>query len=345
LLCQFITWEYDLNLSHALDLTYLRYLWLNNDRACTYISDHSLNETLPNIRRAVLVVHGIERDGYRYWKALARAARRAGPSVQEQTLLLAPQFFVRKQAFQWGLEANTLTWRSQAWKQGDLSRKGGVSSFSTIDALIQQLLCAERFPALAQIVIVGHSAGAQFVQRYAAAGRGAGLARMRGIGLRHIVVGPSSYLYLNNARRGFGPAEGFGEPCGQTVMRCPDYDNYKYGLQHANAYVRAMGPERIRRDYASKEVVYLVGEHDDQTDNQHLDCSPAAMLQGHNRVDRCLAYRDHLVDLYGALPVSHAFEVVPGLGHEGPRILRSPAGLRWIFDVSKAAREARRASV
>ncbi len=46
----------------------------------------------------------------------------------------------------------------------------------------------------------------------------------------------------------------------------------------------------------------------------------------------------HVVDLYGALPVSHTFEVVPGLGHEGPRILRSPAGLRWIFDVRKAAR-------
>ena len=327
-----------MNLPHALDLTYLRYLWLNKGKACTYISDQSLYETLPNIRRAVLVVHGIERDGYRYWKALARAAHRAGPSVEEDTLLLAPQFFVRKQAFQWGIKANTLTWRSQAWKQGDTSRKGAVSSFSVIDALIQQLLCPEHFPALAQIVIVGHSAGAQFVQRYAAAGRGAGLAQKRGIGLRHIVVGPSSYLYLNSARRGFGPADGFGEPCGQTVTHCPDYDNYKYGLQHANAYVNAMGPERIRQDYAGKEVVYLVGELDDQTDNQHLDCSPAALLQGRNRVDRCLAYRDHLVNLYGALPVSHTFEVVPDLGHEGPRILRSPAGLRWIFDVGKAAR-------
>lgn len=323
-----------MNLPQALDLRYLRYLCLDNDKASTYISDRCLNETLPNIRRAVLVVHGIERDGYRYWKALARAARRAGPFVQEQTLLLAPQFLVRKQAFQWGLEESTLTWRSHAWKQGNTSRTGGVSSFSVLDALIRQLLCRDQFPALAHIVIVGHSAGAQFVQRYAAVGRGASLAKVRGIGLRHIVVGPSSYLYLNRARPGFGPAGVFGEPCGQTVLRCPDYDNYKYGLQHANAYVRAMGAERIRHDYASKEVVYLVGEHDDQTDN-HLDCSPAAMLQGRNRVDRCLAYRDHLVDLYGELPVSHTFEVVPRLGHEGPRILRSQAGLRWIFDADK----------
>lgn len=326
--------QHDLTLQHVSDVGHLRRLWLRDGLTGVYISDSSLDEIQPDARRAVLVVHGIERDGHRYWKALARAARRAGADVRAETYLMAPQFFTRKEVRMRGLGADTLAWASQAWKQGDLSRNGGgVSAFAVVDTMIQRLLHRDCFPRLAQIVIVGHSAGAQFVQRYAAASRSAAHARAQGVALRHIVVGPSSYLYLDDTRRGFGPVAGYGRPCRHTVLRCPGYDHYKYGLRQANAYVSGIGALEIRREYAAKEVVYLVGEHDNDPDDQHLDRSPAAMLQGRDRLDRCLAYRDHLARLYGGVPSTHVFQVVPGMRHQGARILRSPIGLRWLFDV------------
>ncbi|OZI56494.1 hypothetical protein [Bordetella genomosp. 4] len=323
-----------MNLRHVSDAGHARRLWLREGLACVYISDSTLDEPQPGIRRAVLVVHGTERDGHRYWRALDRAARLAGRGIRNQTLLAAPQFYTRREARARGLGASTLAWAPQAWKQGDASRHGtGISAFSVLDAMVRRLACRERFPDLERLVIVGHSAGAQFVQRHAAASSVPALTRELGIALRHIVVGPSSYLYLDAARRGHGPDGAYGQPSGQALLHCPDYDHYKYGLQRPNAYVSRIDPDELRRSYAGKEVVYLVGEHDNDPNDPHLDRSAAAMLQGSDRRDRCLAYRDYLAYLYGSLPASHVFEIVPRLGHEGARILRSPIGLRWLFDM------------
>ena len=199
--------------------------------------------------------------------------------------------------------------------------------------MVRRLACRERFPDLERIVIVGHSAGAQFVQRHAVASPVSNLAKGQGIAVRHVVVGPSSYLYLDAARRGHGPGGAYGPPSGPALLHCPGYDRYKYGLQRPNAYVARIDADELRRSYAGKEVVYLVGEHDNDPNDPHLDRSAAAMLQGSDRRDRCLAYRDYLAQLYGGVPPSHVFEIVQRLGHEGARILRSPIGLRWLFDM------------
>lgn len=329
-----------MSLQRVSDAGHARRLWLREGSACVYISDSSLDEVQPEMRRAVLVVHGTERDGHRYWRALARAARRAGRDVRGRTFLAAPQFFTRREIRARGLGADTLAWAPQAWKQGDDSRNGGgVSAFSVVDAMVERLLRRDRFPDLRQIVIVGHSAGAQFAQRHAVASSCHARARDRGVALRYIVVAPSSYLYLDETRRGAGPAGAHGRPSREALLRCPRYNHYKYGLRQANAYVGVRDPVELRRAYAAKEVVYLVGEHDDDPDDRHLDRSAAAMLQGRDRRDRCLAYRGHLAHLYGGLPPGHVFEVVPGLGHEGARILRSPVGLRWLFDAERVASE------
>lgn len=322
-----------MTLRHASIGEHARRLWLRDDVACVYISDIHLEASRPGLRRAVLVVHGTERDGHRYWRALDRAAHRAGSSVRAQTLLLAPQFYTRREARARGLGASTLAWAPQAWKQGDASRHGtGVSAFSVLDAMVRRLACRDQFPDLDRIVIVGHSAGAQFVQRYAVASTMHAWTQAQGVNLRHVVVAPSSYLYLDATRRGFGPDGAYGLPSEQCLRDCPDYDHYKYGLAHPNAYVARTPPTDLRQAYADKEVIYLVGEHDNDSEAAHLDRSAAALLQGQDRLDRCYAYRDHLAHLYNGLPTNHVFEIVPRLGHEGARILRSRVARRWLFD-------------
>ena len=51
-----------------------------------------------------------------------------------------------------------------------------------------------------QVVIFGNSAGGQFVNRYAAVGRGPGALAARGIQTRFIVANPSTYLYFGDDR-------------------------------------------------------------------------------------------------------------------------------------------------
>lgn len=304
--------------------------------AVTYVSDLSFESARPGITRAVLAVHGTDRDGARYWRALARAARRARPETRAATYLVAPQFFTRRDVLARGLPRSTLAWRERAWKEGDPSRSSlAVSSFEALDALMAQLADRTHFPDLRTVVLVGHSAGAQFVQRYAAASAvGDDLQRM-GVATRYVVINPSSYLYLDDTRPGLGTKDRV--PPSTLRAKCPGYNRYKYGLERANAYFASLRPEQVKARYGGREVVYLLGERDDDPDGDNLDGSCAAMMQGRSRLERGRAFLRHLVDVYGEqIRDRHRLEIVPRLGHEGARILRSRKGLRWLFDVVRS---------
>jgi pimeloyl-ACP methyl ester carboxylesterase len=190
------------------------------------------------------------------------------------------------------------------------------------------------FPDLQTIVLVGHSAGGQLVQRYAAASE-AGDALLRlGIAMRYVVINPSSYLYLDASRPGLGSDGGFAPPAPALLKACPEYNEYKYGLERPNPYLARRSMEEAKARYGRREVVYLLGEADDDPNDENLDRSCAAMLQGRTRFERGSAFLQHLANVYGdEIRTRHVLDIVPDLGHQGTRILRSPSGLRWLFDV------------
>src|SRR3984893_19299219 len=72
-----------------------------------------------------------------------------------------------------------------------------ASSFEVLDALLARLADRRLFPNLNQVVVAGHSGGAQVVQRYAIAGKGELALTRQGIGVRYVVANPSSYAYFN----------------------------------------------------------------------------------------------------------------------------------------------------
>jgi pimeloyl-ACP methyl ester carboxylesterase len=300
----------------------------------SYIAATAIDRPQPGIKRVVVVVHGIDRDGLRYWRALSRAARRAGPESEAEAYLVALQFLARRDVRSGGLASDLLTWRGPAWKAGDPSYGVGLSSFEALDQLIAHLADRSRFPHLEKVVLVGHSAGAQFVQRYAAASPSDGGLRLAGIAMRFVVANPSSYLYLDGSRPGFGKAGGFAPPPAGVVANCPDYNHYKYGLERPNPYVARIGADRIREQYRDREVIYLLGAEDNDSGGETLDASCAAMMQGKTRLDRGRAFAEHLARVYGEeVRRRHILEIVPRLGHQGARILRSRIGLRWLFDL------------
>ena len=66
-----------------------------------------------------------------------------------------------------------------------------------IDEVFDRLRDRKRFPNLSQVVLAGHSAGGQFVNRYAAGGQ----ARAnQGVRLKFLVMKPSPYIYLDRKR-------------------------------------------------------------------------------------------------------------------------------------------------
>lgn len=153
------------------------------------------------------------------------------------------------------------------WGEGGPSRTpvgSQTSSFEALDALLAFHADATTFPHVQRIIVgrcdlafirlltgsrlsfdnvVGHSLGAQLVQRYSLLGKGLDTSASRRVDLAFVVMNPSTYLYLDESR------------------------TYKYGLAGRAAclshYPAALlDRASIERKLGQRRVHYLHGEKD-----------------------------------------------------------------------------------
>jgi len=292
----------------------------------------------PGVERAVIVIHGMNRTAPSYHARVVTAATTAG--VVDRCIIIAPQFVVAEDIEAHGLDDDVLYWSQGGWKIGDRSRDAPgrwrpvrISSFVVVDHILRNLADAERFPDLTRIVVSGHSAGGQFVNRYAA-GNQAEPSLREGCSVRYVVANPSSYVYFNKERALAGTRDQFGVPKPGAVCACPIYNRYRYGLDHLNAYMAAAGPEQLRAQYAARNVYYLLGENDNDPKGAGLDTGCAARMQGAHRLERGLVYYNYLRHYFGEeVAQRHVLRTVPGVGHSSNGIFNSPQGLEALFDV------------
>ncbi len=269
------------------------------------------------IHRAVLVLHGNQRDAGRYYDhtvASAIAAQRF-----RDVIVLAPNFRTREDHPAPGEHY----WSSQGWKTGDKSRDAGrISSFSVIDELLARVCPTkpELFPNLNTVVIIGHSAGGQFVSRYAAGGAGC---LNSAVEVRYVVMNPSSYLYVDGRRK-----SAVTHRFESGAPGCQTYDEYKYGLNDLNAYMQHVGVARLRTQLFTRRTYYLGGTKDVGTGGS-LDTRCEAHMQGPNRLVRFENYRDY-TSLFGDW-TGAVFVPVPGVGHEGRKMLASDRARQIMF--------------
>ena len=118
-----------------------------------------------------------------------------------------------------------------------------VSAFTVIDLLLLYLGDKKFFPDLQQVVVAGHGAGGDFVQRYAAVGRATDILARQNVHVRFLVANASSYLYLTSLRPTNGKKLAFAPPDAAT---CADFNGYAYGLDKPNDYVRRIGANAIK---------------------------------------------------------------------------------------------------
>jgi hypothetical protein len=185
------------------------------------------------VTRAVVVVHGINRNAHDYFGSIDRAAANVG--VTENTIIVAPRFQIEEDERE-DCDAYWTDSGRNSWKDGGgVIAPAGLSSFKVMDEVLTALANKDRFPRLTWITLVGHSAGGQFTQRYAAGGRAPDT--LRDITIWYVTANPSSYLYLNSYR-----------PIGENLPEsCPGYNDYKYGLERRNEYLSLNTPTNIRR--------------------------------------------------------------------------------------------------
>ena len=302
-----------------------------------YFSPRLLEGPHPGVTRAVVSLHGTLRNAHTYLHGMEAAALNV-PGADSTALLIAPQFLTEADVAADTLDDRYLYWAYMGWRQGDRSlntlqhpRPARLSSFAVMDSLLLRLAAA--CPDLESIVVAGHSAGGQFLNRYAA---GAGIHPLLegtyGLDVRYVVANPSGYLYFDAERWVPGSAYLFDPPSPGELEACPDYDRYKYGLDGLNEYMD-QGIETLRAQYATRRVVYLLGGADNDPNNYYLERNCEAMLQGEHRLQRGLIYRQHLLAVFGpSILTLQPFAIVPNAGHDQRAMFNSSCGILYIFD-------------
>lgn len=296
-----------------------------------YANRNLARGNLRDIKQIVVVFHGIERNADAYYQTAATLLA-ANPARARDTLILAPRFVsVIDSGF-----AGMAAWRKSGWADGGNSaradgRPAPVSAFQVIDDLLRNLNNRKRLPTLASIVLAGHSAGAQLVQRYAVLNPIDGQIRRDGIALRYVIANPSSYLYLTNERprpdgKGYAPYE-------RGI--CPTYNQYKYGTDRLPAYARDANGAKLFARYAARDVTYLLGSADNNPEHRLLDKTCGAEAQGATRLARGIAYLryERIAAARGARPVTlhHTGFEVTGVGHNDKDMFGSVCGARALL--------------
>ncbi|MFQ6113147.1 MAG: hypothetical protein ACE5NG_03545, partial [bacterium] len=137
-----------------------------------YYRNYSLSDVNQIVNRAVVVIHGTDRNADDYYERILDPAKTAN-GADRTTIIVAPQFLREIDIEAHNLPDSVLFWNSAGWKKGDKSlttnehpRPARISSFAVVDTIFNRL--ASKNPNLQMIVLAGHSAGGQFVNRFAA---------------------------------------------------------------------------------------------------------------------------------------------------------------------------------
>lgn len=288
---------------------------------------YALDANNPQITRAFILIHGAGRDADNYFRTAVAAAFLGG--ALDDTIVLSPRFASNDgRGCRDTLAANEVSWScsGDSWRSGGAATSNArLTSYDFTDEILRKLARKENFPNLKSIVLAGHSAGGQYVTRYEMANQ---LHDTIGLPITYIVSNPSSYAYLDSTRP---TSEGSDFRPFADGRNCTTYDRWPYGLQNRSGYASKLNDDQLKKQLASRPVIYLLGEID-ILPLGGFDSSCPAMAQGPTRLARGQAYAKYVNQRFAA---QHKVTVVPLCGHNARCMFTAEATLPLIFPVAK----------
>jgi pimeloyl-ACP methyl ester carboxylesterase len=311
---------------------------------------YPLDKANPNIRRALIMVHGTNRNADHYFRTATTAAFLAG--ALEDAIVIAPRIASADGSCHDKLEPDEVSWScgGDSWRSGGQSPVNkDLTSFDFVDEILRRLADKKAFPNLQAIVVAGHSAGGQFVARYEIANK---VHDSLGVPVTYVVANPSSYAWPDPTRplpqddatpenAGLGwktesPHTNFSYGAYQRSANCAasaqTYDKWPFGLaQRTTGYTAGTSDEQLKKQLVARPTTYLLS----QVDTLPLggfDSSCNAMAQGATRRARGEAYVKFVNEKLGA---KHAVQIVPECGHNDRCVYTTDEVLPVIFPRGK----------
>lgn len=246
---------------------------------------------------------------------------------------------------------------AHTWRYGADAVNAPISSYEAMDAMVEALAFdTDRFPNLEQIVVAGHSAGGQFVHRWALTSMSpawgdaanptnvtnvhATATARRIVPIHAVAANPRSFAYLDQRRFDVtNETTTFDVPDRSRIHNCPGYNQWEWGLEPGGPVIaqykdRALqqvgGAQRMAARYAKRKVTYLAGG---------LDVLPLWSecedddFQGPNRRTRSELFYKSLLEIFGERQrhVVHQRVVVPMVHHDHCLLFQSKQGREVLF--------------
>jgi pimeloyl-ACP methyl ester carboxylesterase len=295
-----------------------------------YESNHPIDRPA-QFSELIILIHGLHRE-----VKLGRALRDALGVDRPDALVLAPQFLKDRDRAAYQLPDNVLSWQAN-WAWGDPSSgPRSVSSFAATDQIILELLA--RYPSISKVVVMGNSAGGQFVQRYAALSATEDVVNGGGrrVAFRYLASNPSSYLYPDNRR--VSPTGRIEVPPAAVVRGCPQYNSYGYGLDRPNPYAGRSSTAEITARMLRRNVIYFIGDDDNDENHPELDTNCGAEMQGAERFERSRNFWSYLVGKFGRAVLTNQRRICIERGtHDARTIWGTSCGTFYISDTGSCA--------
>jgi pimeloyl-ACP methyl ester carboxylesterase len=312
----------------------------NGARSLIYRT-HSLDTRDEGVRRALIMVHGTNRNADHYFSTAVASAFLA--AALDDTVVISPRIASAAGSCHDTLAPNEVSWSctGDSWRSGgNAASHPELTSFDFVDQILKKLANTSVFPNMRTIVVAGHSAGGQFVARYQMANR---VHEMLGVPVRYVVANPSSYAWPDATRPqmagdaaveaakgawesekvhtnfSYGPFD---------ASACANYDRWPAGLeQRTSGYTKTMSDDQLKRQLISRHTTFLFGQVD-VLPLGGFDSSCPAMAQGATRRARGEAYVKYVNERLGA---KHDVLIVPECGHNDRCVYTTDSVLPVVF--------------
>ena len=302
----------------------------------------SLDARNPAIQRALIMIHGTNRNADDYFTTAVTAAFIAG--ALDDTVVISPRIASQSGSCKDELAANEVSWSctGDSWRSGGTSTSHpDLASFDFIDQILRKLANKSVFPSMRAIVVAGHSAGGQVVARYQMANK---VHESLGVPVSYVVANPSSYAWPDamrvlpvddavaaSAKDGWNQTEPhtkFSYAPFEGAASCAGYNTWPFGLEkRTGGYTAKTSDEQLRKQLVSRPTTFLLG----QVDTLPLggfDSSCGAMAQGPTRRARGEAYVKYISEKFGA---KHPIMIVDECGHNNRCVYTTDNVLPVIF--------------
>lgn len=289
------------------------------------------------IQRAVIIIHGLDRDPGTYMSNMLSAINNGGisdPNINQGNVAILTPYFPngddKNIGYPWtaglaagkGSTTNALVWQASYWASGANnqypSSSTSVSSFEVLDQLVKYFDNRAMFPNMKHIVVGGHSLGAQTTNRYAEVG--AQFATNSPV--TYYIANPNSYGWLSTSRP-------------LPIGSCTTFDNWREGLNNYSSYPMTYnlafvntGRTAVLDQYNARSKAYARGLQD--TGDDSTTCAP--YTTGINRNERFFNFINAFPAICNA-PGTGQCDTIDyvNTGHDGGAMFASSAGLARLF--------------